>query len=199
MKNPTDHEEEDALRPHSYDGIQEYDKRLPNWWLFTLYGAIVYAIVYWIYYHQFHIGLEPGIAVELQMKDNQIAVARNSSELSDDTLWRMSRDPKIVDVGKATFLANCASCHLATLTGQIGPNLVDEYWIHGGKPMEVMTTITNGVLEKGMPTWGPVLGKQKITEVAAFIYSFHKEGEPIKQAPPWIPGQPMQLPSTAGN
>lgn len=196
MKNTS--EDQDLLRPHSYDGIQEYDKRLPNWWLFTLYGAIAYAIGYWVFYHETHIGLEPGLAVEMQMAENKAAATRNASALSDDLLWKLSQDPQTVEAGKATFLANCASCHLPTLTGQIGPNLVDEFWIHGGKPMEVVKTINTGVLEKGMPTWGPVLGQQKITEVAAFIMSHHKKDEPVKQAPPWIPGQAMQPPATAG-
>jgi len=191
-------EEQEPVRPHTYDGIQEYDKRLPNWWLFTLYGAIFYAVVYWIYYHEFHLGLEPGVAVELQITENRTAANRNANVLSDDLIWKLSQDPQTVEAGKATFLANCASCHLATLTGQIGPNLIDEYWLHGGKPLEVIQTINKGVLEKGMPTWGPVLGNQKITEVAAFIFSYHKKGEPIKPAPPWIPGQPMQVP-TASN
>ena len=197
MKSTT--EEQEALRPHSYDGIQEYDKRLPNWWLFTLYGAIAFAFGYWIYYHEAHLGLESGVAVELQMMDNQRQAARNSGVLTDDLLWQMSREEKVVEAGKATFLATCASCHLPTLTGLIGPNLVDEYWLHGGTPLEVVHTITEGEISKGMPTWGPVLGKQKITEVTAFIFSYHKQGEPIKQAPPWIPGQPMQLPSVVGN
>lgn len=192
-------EDQEILRPHSYDGIQEYDKRLPNWWLFTLYGAIVFSLGYWLYYHAFHIGLGQEVAVELQMMKNRAAATRNASVLSDELIWRLSQDAKVVESGKSVFLANCASCHLPTLTGQIGPNLVDEYWLHGGKPLEVVKTINTGVLEKGMPTWGPVLGQQKIAEVAAFIFSFHKQGEPIKQAPPWIPGQVMQVPSTAGN
>lgn len=192
-------EDQVPVRPHSYDGIQEYDHRLPNWWLFTLYGAIAFAIGYWIFYHQLHIGLEPGPRVEQEIRDNQNLAARSSGVLTDDIFWQLSRDPKVTDAGKATFMANCASCHTPALTGLIGPNLIDEYWLHGGTPMEVFKTINTGVLEKGMPTWGPVLGKQKITEVEAFIFSFHKQGEPIKQAPPWIPGQPMQLPAGAAN
>jgi cytochrome c oxidase cbb3-type subunit 3 len=197
MKSPTDEKEE--LRPHTYDGIQEYDKRLPNWWLMTLYGAIAFSLCYWVYYHQWHAGYAPDIAVDRQLRENRLVAARESGVVSDDLIWTLSQDPKVIEAGKATYMTNCASCHLPTLTGQIGPNLVDEYWIHGGHPLDVIQTITNGVLEKGMPTWGPILGRQKITEVAAFIFSHHRKGEPIKQAPPWIPGQTMVIPATAGN
>jgi cytochrome c oxidase cbb3-type subunit 3 len=197
MKNAI--EEKEELRPHSYDGIQEYDKRLPNWWLFTLYGAIAFSIGYWVFYHQWHAAYPPGIAVERELRENRMAAERASGVVNDDLIWNLSRDPKVIDAGKTTFNTNCASCHLTTLTGQIGPNLIDEYWLHGGKPLDVIKTITSGVQEKGMPTWGPILGKEKITEVAAFIFSFHRQGEPIKQAPPWIPGQPMQVSATAGN
>jgi len=30
-----------------------------------------------------------------------------------------------------------------------------------------------------MPTWGPVLGAKKVTDITAFLLSKHKEGEPI--------------------
>jgi cytochrome c oxidase cbb3-type subunit 3 len=191
--------DEDQLRPHIYDGIQEYDKRLPNWWLFTLYASIVFAIIYWAYYHAYGSPAEAGPALVAQMKENAEKAARSSGVLTDELMWKMSRDPQVIEAGKATFLTTCASCHLPNLTGQIGPNLVDEFWIHGGTPLAVIKTINEGVLEKGMPSWGPLLGKQKITEVAAFIMSHHKEGEPIKQAPPWVPGQPPAAVPPAAN
>jgi len=199
MKSPSE-DNDRVLRPHTYDGIQEYDQRLPNWWLFTLYGAIAFSLVYWVFYHQWHAGLEPGVAVESELRNNRELATRGAVVLDDALMWKKSQDASIVDAGKATFQAYCVTCHLPTLTGLIGPNLIDEYWLHGGRPTEVINTITNGEVTKGMPSWGPVLGKQKIVEVTAYIFSFHHEGEPIKQAPPWVPGQPMQVTTpTAGN
>jgi cytochrome c oxidase cbb3-type subunit 3 len=178
---------EDPIRPHVYDGIQEYDKRLPNWWLYTLYITIVFWLGYWGYYEWFRVGPTGAQALTAEMQ--QIEAARLSvAKLDDATLWKMSQNAAIVDAGKVVFVANCAACHLASARGKsenpgaIGPDLTDQEWIHGGKPTEVYDTITKGVLAKGMPTWGPVLGAKKISEVTAFIFSKHKEGEPVTPA-----------------
>ena len=92
MPNSTDRLPEkpgdDALRPHSYDGIQEYDKRLPRWWLLTLYGSMVFAVVYWAYYHAYAIGTSPERALETQMVENAQRAARKSGVLNDDILGR---------------------------------------------------------------------------------------------------------------
>lgn len=180
--------QEDPIRPHTYDGIQEYDKRLPNWWLYTLYITMVFWIGYWGYFEWMQIGKTEAQNTDIAMA--QIAAARlSSAKLDDETLWKMSQNPAFVAAGKATFDSNCVACHLASLRGKgenptaIGPDLTDKVWIHGGKPTDVYATITNGVLVKGMPTWGPVLGAKKITEVAAYILSHHKEGEEIVPDP----------------
>ena len=57
------------------------------------------------------------------------------------------------------------------LGGQIGPNLTDEYWLHGCDPESIVKTITDGVPAKGMAAWGPMLGNKKIVEVTAYILS----------------------------
>jgi cytochrome c oxidase cbb3-type subunit 3 len=102
----------------------------------------------------------------------------------------MSLDPQVVLAGQTTFATTCAACHKPDLTGMIGPNLVDYQWIHGGKPMETMRVITDGVAAKGMPAWGSMLGKQKVTEVVAFIFSHHQPGEEVIPVPGWTPPPP---------
>lgn len=176
---------EEPIRPHVYDGIQEYDKRLPNWWLYTLYIMIVFWVGYWAYYEWFRAGPSGSQSVERQLAAIDAAKLASNTKLDEPTLWQMSRNPAFVEAGKATFNANCSACHLASLRGKgenpaaIGPDLTDQTWIHGGKPTEIIATVTNGVQAKGMPTWGPVLGQKKISEVVAYVLSKHKEGEPI--------------------
>jgi cytochrome c oxidase cbb3-type subunit 3 len=170
---PRDPKDEDALRPHTYDGIQEYDKRLPNWWLLTFYGTIIFAVIYWLVDQHFPSSTDQS---RIEAKMAAIDAAKLSSPtavLDDAALWKMSRNDAFVAAGKETFATYCASCHNAALTGGIGPNLVDAVWIHGGKPTEVLAIVNNGVLEKGMPGWAPVLGAQKVSEVTAFIMSHH--------------------------
>jgi cytochrome c oxidase cbb3-type subunit 3 len=184
---------EDPIRQHTYDGIQEYDKRLPNWWLYTLYATIVFWVGYWSYYEWFRVGETGEQAVTSAMA--KVEAARLSvAKIDDAGLWQMSRNAEFVAAGKASYAANCAACHLVSLRGKsesaaaIGPDLTDTKWIHGGKPTEIHALIDKGVLTKGMPAWGPVLGAKKITEVTAYLLSVHKEGDPIEIEKPVTPG-----------
>jgi cytochrome c oxidase cbb3-type subunit 3 len=175
---------EETFRPHSYDGIQEYDKRLPNWWLYTLYATIIFWVGYWSYYEWFGAGRTGQQVVNAAMANIE-AQRLAAAPVDDASLWKMSRNAEIVSAGKAVFDANCAACHLVSMRGKgespaaIGPDLTDQKWINGGRPTEVYTLVTKGVLTKGMPTWGPVLGAKKISDVTAYIMSRHQEGEPI--------------------
>jgi cytochrome c oxidase cbb3-type subunit 3 len=184
----SDHDDE-ALRPHTYDGIQEYDKRLPNWWLFTLYGAIIFSVGYWAYYHWTD-HLEQGwVRVTSQIEAIRLAALAQGEPPDGLQLWNFSRDLNIVAAGERTYMSTCAACHGPELEGGIGQNLTDTEWIHGGTPMDIFHVIQEGVTDKGMPAWGPLLGQQRIAEVTAFIISRNTtiaqpEETPTEPSPP---------------
>ncbi|MGV3772653.1 MAG: c-type cytochrome, partial [Verrucomicrobiales bacterium] len=62
-------------------------------------------------------------------------------------------------------------CHRADGGGLVGPNLTDDYWIHGGSYQETLRTIINGVPEKGMLSWRGVLKPNEVQAVASYIYT----------------------------
>lgn len=180
-----------VLRDHVYDGIQEYDQKLPNWWLFTWYITIVWFVIAWLAYYQLNIGdsdvgkIDKALAhvKEIQMKELE--------KISDDKLWEMSQDEKVVSAGAATFAATCVACHAPDLSAKIagtklpGLPLNDTEWKHGGNPLQILNTVRKGApdVTKGMPPWEPQLGLNRVVEVVAFVLSKHKKGEPITLAP----------------
>jgi len=183
--------EDHSLRRHSFDGIQEFDRRLPNWWMVLLFGSILFWMVYWAYFEWLQVGLTGSQTVALEME--HIVAARLASAPTTDnaSLWAMSRNHVFVDAGRATYATTCVSCHGDTLQGGIGPNLADRLWIHGGNPTDLYATLEKGVLAKGMPAWVPVIGAKKSAEVVAFLLSHHAEGEPIEVQAAWIPILPQ--------
>ena len=66
--------------------------------------------------------------------------------------------------------ATCVACHGDRMQGLVGPSLSDDVWIHGGSLADITRTITTGVPEKGMVSWGPILGPEKIEAVAQFVH-----------------------------
>ncbi|MBS0632599.1 MAG: c-type cytochrome [Verrucomicrobia bacterium] len=174
------------LREHSYDGIQEYDQRLPNWWLYTLYGAIAFWIVYWFIAIQAGSVQPDGQRVQAEMTRIAAVKMASSIDVSNDAkFWEMSKNPLFVDAGRQTFNSLCVACHLPSLRGKsetptaVGPDLTDTAWLHGGTPKEIYHTVSGGVLAKGMPAWEPVVGQKKTAELVAYILSHHHEGETI--------------------
>jgi len=185
--SPLPPDAEDAVRPHTYDGIREYDKRLPNWWLNTLYGTIVFSVVYWFVHVTAALTPTDGAGVDAAMAEINAAKMATSIDVTNDAVfWEMSRNPVFVQAGKVTYDSLCATCHLPSLKGKtanpaaVGPDLTDRRWLHGGTPKELYKVVDQGVLAKGMPAWGPVIGAKKSAEVVAYVLSHHQEGEPIE-------------------
>jgi len=65
----------------------------------------------------------------------------------------------------------------------VGPNLTDNYWIHGNKVEDVVKIITYGVAEKGMIPWEKTLSKRQIVEVASYIHSMQGTNPANGKAP----------------
>jgi cytochrome c oxidase cbb3-type subunit 3 len=161
------------IKGHEYDGIQELDNPLPGWWLATFYGTIIFAAIYYVYY-TFMGGLSLADELKVAMtevKAVQSATAANVKMPTEDEL-AAKFTPEVVAQGKAVFAERCAACHTATGGGLIGPNLTDNYWIHGaGKRADIYAVVYGGAPNTAMIAWSAVLKPAEITAAAAFVYS----------------------------
>ncbi len=165
-----------------YDDIEEEDNHLPNWWLFILFSTIVFMFGYWFVYHT--LKLLPSPPVEYANEIDALKKARNAANpMSDDALASLAKDPAIVAEGKQVFASTCASCHGPEAAGLVGPNLTDNYWLHGANPTDIAKSMTDGYPEKGMPSWGPILGAEKVRKVTAFILSIRNTNVAGGKAP----------------
>ncbi len=155
-----------------HDGIEELDNVLPRWWVQILWGTVIFAACYWLWFHVFKAGELP---VDVYRREKLAAAKaederlKAEGELTADKLVQMAATATVISEGKTIFTSTCAPCHRADGGGQVGPNLTDEYWLHGGKPLQIVATIREGFLPKGMPAWGPQLGEKRVREVAAYV------------------------------
>lgn len=154
---------------HEVDGIQEYDNQLPNWWLATLFISIVFAVGYFYVYHQGQLTDLPNAAYQKESERLAAEEAKRTGVVTSAALLSLSRDGTKVSEGKSAFESTCAACHRADGGGNIGPNLTDGFWLHGGSPENIYTTISKGVADKGMAAWGPQLGSDRVQAVTAYI------------------------------
>lgn len=165
---------------HAVDDIEEYDNRLPNWWLLTFYATIIFSVGYFFHYQM--LGGEGTISsYEREMQPVWAAEAarlRAAGAVTPQMLTALARDQSIVSQGRALFATNCASCHAANGGGGIGPNLTDSAWIHGGAADRIYRTITTGVTNKGMPAWGAQLGADRVQAITAFVLTMKNTNVP---------------------
>lgn len=178
--------EADIMLDHNYDGIRELDNNLPPWWKYGFYVTIVFSFVYMIHYHVTHTGKLQTAEYEqelLQAKYDLALYRKKAAGLVDENNATLLTDGTALSSGKTLFTTNCAACHGAAGEGGVGPNLTDDYWLHGSDVKDVFKTIKYGYPEKGMKAWQQDLGARQIHEVSSFIISLRGTNPPNAKEP----------------
>jgi cytochrome c oxidase cbb3-type subunit 3 len=191
MNNPND-PKEPLLLDHEADGIKELDNLLPRWWVWLFYGTTIFAAAYLLHYHVLKVGdlqaaeYEKERAAGERIKTQSIAKFESSLGALEP-----SKDPALLAKGQQTFTLLCAPCHRADGGGLVGPNLTDDYWIHGSNYVDNLKIILNGVPEKGMLTWRGVLKPSEVQGVASYIYTLRGTKPPNPKPPENQQQQPV--------
>lgn len=168
-------DEESILLHHDYDGIKELDNHLPPWWVNLFYLSTVFAIVYMLVYHVWDKAPLPDqeyqIAMEKAKKEVEAYQQQQGNAIDESSAVLDLEDKTALTNGKAVFDANCAACHGTAGEGTVGPNLTDEYWLHGGSIHDVFKTIKYGIPEKGMISWQSTIKPKDMQDVSNYILS----------------------------
>ncbi len=178
--------EKDILIDHPHDGIYELDNRLPPWWLYGFYATIVFSVFYIGYYHfskeergqaqEYKVAMREGEAIR------RIAQEREEAKINESNVTA-AVDAKTIESGKNIFIAKCVACHGKAGEGTVGPNLTDEFWLHGGGIKNVFRTVKEGVPAKGMISWKNQLPAGDIRAVASYILTLKGTNPANPKAP----------------
>lgn len=182
------------LSGHDYDGIKELDNKLPKWWLGLFYITIIISVIYLIRYHVINTGDLQNAEYEREMAKAEQTYKRpeaSSTSLNAANVILLT-DVATLEAGKTIYDKHCMVCHLSKVEGLVGPNMTDEYWIHGGSIGDLFNIIVVGVVEKGMISWKDQLLPVEIQQVACYILSLQGTDPPNAKAPEgviYVPGE----------
>ena len=174
------------IEGHDADGIQEYDNSLPRWWLYGFYVTIGLGAIYLFYYHLWD-GPDWNILwFNARGSANEyaaeVAAAPKKPGAKDYTNFAAKTDAATLKLGETIFQQKnlCFTCHRQDLGGLVGPNLTDDYWIHGGRVQDILKSITTGYPEKGMLPYGNGnhLSDEELIAVASYVVSKHGSNPP---------------------
>lgn len=157
------------IKDHEYDGIKELDNELPPWWkwlfIITIAFAAIYLIRLWVFRADDLMQSKEYQSEMAEAKANKDANNENTAPFEITVL----NDEASLAAGKETWTKICSVCHLLDGGGLVGPNMTDNYWIHGNTVNDLYNTVTNGVIEKGMISYKDQLSEKQRLEVISYI------------------------------
>lgn len=178
--------EQGMMMEHAYDGILEIDNPIPAWFMTLFYGSILVSVVYLFAYHVVGDGQIMTTEYKEQLAEGE-AVKKSFMEKFAKSINENNvailKDSKAIEDGKKLYTQNCIACHAADGGGGVGPNLTDEYWLHGSNVKSVYHTISEGVAEKGMISWKKSLNPLQIQQIMSYIFTM-KGTKPAKPKEP---------------
>lgn len=168
---PVDREKEIML-DHDYDGISELNNHMPPWLRYLFYATIIFGAAYMVHY----LVLDTG-KTQLEEYHEELAEAEKlaterkllAGSSIDENSVVFNQDAAALEAAHKLYIENCSACHGADGGGGVGPNLTDEYWLHGGSIQDVFKVIKYGVQQKGMIPWEDKLNPEEIQNVASYI------------------------------
>ena len=166
-------DENNTEAKHFYDGIEEQNNPMPDWWVWLFIFCIIFAFIYWLHYFSGS-GLSLKQEYIAAMAEYRQNIEKNAGSVveTEESLAALIKNEALLHEGGEIFAAKCAICHGDHLEGKIGPNLPDRFWSAGdGSRMAVMHTIAKGSAVKGMPAWETQLKPNEIKSVTAYVYS----------------------------
>lgn len=160
---------------HDFDGIEELDNPTPPWWRWGFVLSLVFAFGYMWVYEWSGTGKDQYQELDYHTAEAEAAVKEflaNSANNVDETTVTYLTEAADLAAGQNIFVQMCAACHAPDGGGnEVGPNLTDKYWLHGGSINEIFKTIKYGVPEKGMKSWQDDYAPREIAQLASYVKS----------------------------
>ncbi|MCC1491695.1 cytochrome-c oxidase, cbb3-type subunit III [Cognatishimia sp. F0-27] len=199
-KNKHDDDLDYETTGHEWDGIKEYNKPLPRWWLWTFYATIVWGVLYTIAYPAWPLvnqatagvlGYSTRAEVAEAIAEVEAGNAEINAQLASVELAAISEDPELLgyanNAGAAVYRTWCAQCHGSGAAGAEGyPNLLDDAWLWGGTIEDIHYTVSHGIRNEDdpdaryseMPAFGrdELITDEELDAVVNYVMAY--SGEP---------------------
>ncbi|MCU7694055.1 cbb3-type cytochrome c oxidase N-terminal domain-containing protein [Haoranjiania flava] len=193
-------DEKDLDIGHSYDGIRELDNDTPPWFTWSFIATIIISLAYiWYYNSPRALSQDEEYQQEVAIANKKLETYMASQANSVDETTVQMLDAAGIQSGNDIFKTKCVACHGQQGEGGIGPNLTDNFALHGGTIHDVFKTIKYGVVDKGMQAWNAELSPMQIAQVSSYVMSLQGTNPPNGKAPQGTEFNPSAAPAAGGD